>query len=79
MLKDCLDWIIVTPTTIKFKVKYFLRMFSTVISAFAPSDTGVHIERVFRDEEFWSDCVIKAQRFFKKFYSARKVVYKTMQ
>ena len=35
------------------------------VCTFNRDATGIHIERIFRDEKFWSNCVDKAQIFFK--------------
>ena len=34
------------------------------VCTFNGDKTGIHIERIFKDEQFWNDFVIKAQTFF---------------
>ena len=34
-------------------------------------DSGLHIERVAKDEDFWCDCVLKAEVFFQNLHPSR--------
>ena len=36
------------------------------VCTFSGDETGIHIERIFKDIDFWNDCIIKAQTFFFK-------------
>lgn len=35
------------------------------VCTFNGDETGIHTERILKDEQFWNDCVVKAQTFFK--------------
>ena len=35
------------------------------VCTFNGDETGIHIERILKNEQFWNDCVVKAQTFFK--------------
>ena len=55
------------PTTIKFRrncLSLRLKYTVTVMCTFNGDENGIHIERIFKDEQFWNVYVDKAKTFF---------------